>query len=235
VIGRRGQSARRAAVAVCRSSFARSTRRPTLITRARRRWCRNAPATRTTALVHSNLGFLEFCCEISLVVLSVDCKVSEFGSWSPCSTSCGGGISVRSRYVMQHAINGGRLCPHLTEWQTCGDKPCPPQCKVSEWSEWSECSLPCGGGMQTATRTIQFSGYNCPPPSELVQTRPCGLDRCSVDCLVGEWEHSGPCTADCGTGYQKYTRSILRMPAFGGMPCPVLEYVVSEPRSPSTY
>ncbi len=55
-------------------------------------------------------------------------------------------------------------------------------CKVSEWSQWSECSGPCGAGEQTRSRTILTvpanGGQECP---ELTESRGCTMDGASCD------------------------------------------------------
>jgi hypothetical protein len=48
------------------------------------------------------------------------CQVSNFGPWSPCSKSCGGGIQTRSRTVTKD----GSQCPTLREEKTCHAEEC---------------------------------------------------------------------------------------------------------------
>eukprot|EP00095_Tigriopus_kingsejongensis_P001320 maker-scaffold249_size238305-snap-gene-1.12 protein:Tk01320 transcript:maker-scaffold249_size238305-snap-gene-1.12-mRNA-1 annotation:"PREDICTED: hemicentin-1-like" len=40
----------------------------------------------------------------------VDCEWSNYGDWSRCSASCGGGVESRERTVLTEARNGGRRC-----------------------------------------------------------------------------------------------------------------------------
>ncbi|KAB7498374.1 Spondin-2, partial [Armadillidium nasatum] len=49
-----------------------------------------------------------------------DCRVSEWGEWSPCSKTCGIGEQVRERKVLKHSRRGGRPCPNLKEQKWCG-------------------------------------------------------------------------------------------------------------------
>ncbi len=109
--------------------------------------------------------------------LPINCVVSEWSAWSACSAECGGGTQTRTRTVITPAQYGG-TCPPLSETVACNTQPCPINCVVSEWSEWSACSAECGGGTQTRTRTViipaQYGG-TCPPLSETVacNTQPC--------------------------------------------------------------
>ncbi|XP_059485036.1 spondin-2 [Neocloeon triangulifer] len=55
-----------------------------------------------------------------------DCRVSDWGSWEPCSRSCGIGETQRKRTVTKHARRGGSPCPPLTEAKWCGSaRSCP--------------------------------------------------------------------------------------------------------------
>ncbi|XP_025095202.1 spondin-2-like isoform X2 [Pomacea canaliculata] len=50
----------------------------------------------------------------------VDCRVTEWSEWGPCSKTCGYGQRVRSRRVLSHARNGGSVCPLLQQQELCG-------------------------------------------------------------------------------------------------------------------
>ena len=56
---------------------------------------------------------------------SVDCRVSQWSSWSTCSASCGGGRRSRERTVATSPALGGRECPELTDTEECGMSRCP--------------------------------------------------------------------------------------------------------------
>lgn len=55
----------------------------------------------------------------------VDCVVTDWTSWTPCSRSCGGGKQMKARIVSVRAKNGGRKCPRLKETRSCSEQPCP--------------------------------------------------------------------------------------------------------------
>ena len=54
-----------------------------------------------------------------------DCIVEpNWGPWSQCSKSCGGGSQSRTRAILYPAKFGGKPCPPTTQYQACAQKPC---------------------------------------------------------------------------------------------------------------
>jgi hypothetical protein len=50
----------------------------------------------------------------------IDCEVSEWGQWSPCSQPiCGTGNQTRTRTILKRPTVGGRRCPQTQESQLC--------------------------------------------------------------------------------------------------------------------
>merc|ERR1719420_328707 len=70
-----------------------------------------------------------------------DCEVSDWVS-AACSTTCGGGERIKTREIVVKA-NGGSDCPPLEERESCNNQPCPVNCQVGEWQEWTGCSAEC--------------------------------------------------------------------------------------------
>jgi hypothetical protein len=87
-----------------------------------------------------------------------------------------------------------------------------------EVSDWSACSRPCGGGVQTRSvvRKARNGGKSCPPASEL--QRSCNTQACAVNCQVSDW---GNCSASCGGGVR--SRYVTANPQNGGAACPSLQ------------
>ena len=71
----------------------------------------------------------------------VGCIWSEWGTWTSCSASCGGGSQFATRTVDQQATNGGEECSgQPIKSQSCGNSKCPagkfiicniPSCSIS--------------------------------------------------------------------------------------------------------
>jgi hypothetical protein len=158
----------------------------------------------------------------------VDCEVGNWTEWSECSAECGEGTRTRTRSVTKAPMFNGRPCPALLESQSCIDKPCPLDCRVSDWTAWTDCSKSCGGGERNRERTIEtpaLHGGKCYP---LKETEACNTDPCPVDCETSDWTEWGACSRECGGGKKLRTRSILKQAAFGGKACPIPELLVEE-------
>jgi hypothetical protein len=82
----------------------------------------------------------------------VDCEMGEWSGWTSCSSKCGGGIKQRIRTVTRRAQHGGKLCGPESQSMECGMEPCDQNCRLSQWSEWGNCSKACGGGFHMRTR-----------------------------------------------------------------------------------
>ncbi|KAL5248186.1 hypothetical protein ACHWQZ_G017384 [Mnemiopsis leidyi] len=95
-----------------------------------------------------------------------------------------------------------------------------------EWSDygvWSECTVSCGTGTKSRTRTCTNpapanGGADC--VGEAAETEECNTNACPVD---GGWSDYGvwsECSADCGTGTKSRTRTCTNpAPANGGADC----------------
>ncbi|KAK6188476.1 hypothetical protein SNE40_004643 [Patella caerulea] len=83
----------------------------------------------------------------------------EWTSWSECSTTCGGGISQRTRNCQQPQYGGQDCLGNNTDTVSCNENPCPIPGDWFEWSEWSPCSVTCGGGTRTRSRVCDMESY----------------------------------------------------------------------------
>ena len=101
-------------------------------------------------------------------------------------------------------------------------------CEWTPWTQWSSCSVSCGGGVQSETRA-QYLEQNggLPCVGLALNTQQCNKQECvsytnqlsvPVDCKLGPWSEWTPCSETCN-GIQSQTRE--RTPAQnGGKDCP---------------
>lgn len=122
-----------------------------------------------------------------------------------------------------------------------GTCPEPVDCQVSDWSNWSACSLfDCdsrfpNGGVQARSRSITVQPIGGTPCPDLVEYQPCnnmntvttndgtvyGPECVPVACQVGAFTEASGCSVLCGNGIQYFTRSITTLASGGAPPCPV--------------
>jgi hypothetical protein len=153
----------------------------------------------------------------------IDCKMGEWGEFSACDASCGGGVQKRTRKPLVNPNHGGHLCPHDEESKHCNQQGCPLDCTYTAYGEWSACSESCGYGLRSRSRTVstrpEFGGKACPG---VRQTAECNMGLCPIHCSVSSWSPWGHCTKTCGEGQQSRTRVVVRHAHHGGYVCPDL-------------
>ncbi|NXO34104.1 THS7B protein, partial [Locustella ochotensis] len=181
-------------------------------------------------------GYIEEPCTVPC---PFDCKLSDWSSWSPCSSSCGPGVRVRSKWLKEKPYNGGRPCPKLDlRNQVHEAVPCYSECNQYSWEvgPWSPCeinseqnSLHCGEGIQTrkvrCVSTAGDHGVETVPSALCNQAEvPETVQKCSLycpsECAVSDWGQWSPCPQVCDPNImQTRTRQVLRSPV-GSKPCP---------------
>ena len=158
-------------------------------------------------------------------VCASDCKMSSWGSWSPCDRSCApGGWSSRKRDQLAGPANGGTACPAAVQTRHCNTHECPSDCNVGSWSEWGACSVTCNTGTQERLRLVTHQaavgGKACPA---LTEKQACtAVGKCAVACAVSSWSAWSACSKSCGTAAHTRTRSVAVEPVHGGAACPSL-------------
>merc|ERR1719408_1084980 len=136
-----------------------------------------------------------------------DCVVSE---WMPgeCSAECAGGEQTMSRTIVVQP-NGGAACPPLVEKGSCNMQPCPINCVMGDWSEYSACSKDCGGGIMQRSRLViteaEHGGEACGEAIDPVQ---CNVAACDRPCELGMWSDWGECNKACNGGMQTRFREV---------------------------
>lgn len=147
--------------------------------------------------------------------------MTNFGNFGECSKSCGHGSKTRTRAIRSHPTYGGARCPAVYDTSYCYKGPCAIDCQVSEWSDWGQCSQPCGHGYRVATRTVTrqaaLGGEDCPV---LEQYDIC-MNKlwCPHDCQW-EWAQWSSCSRSCGTGIRERHLAVFANATAGGKPCP---------------
>lgn len=148
----------------------------------------------------------------------IDCRLSPYGSWSTCSSasSCGMGMQERSRTVVVPSQHGGASCGNLTESRECDSGiVCSQNCSLGNWSEWSICSVTCGGSVQTRTRSVLSAAVGSGSCGLTTESRACGTANCPVDCVMSEFGEWSSCSHSCGGGTRHKTRRVLVSDAYG--------------------
>lgn len=122
--------------------------------------------------------------------------------------------------------------------------PCPSDCKLSEWSNWSRCSKSCGSGVKVRSKWLREKPYNggrpCPKLDHVNQAQvyevvPC-LSDCSQYVWVAEpwsvWKVSNvDLKENCGEGVQ--TRKVRCMQnTVDGPSDPVEDYLCDPEEMP---
>ncbi|XP_047464396.1 ADAMTS-like protein 1 isoform X2 [Mugil cephalus] len=113
--------------------------------------------------------------------------------WGQCSQSCGGGVQWRQVLCKQRLADGSIMelpdtfCPSKSpsNQQLCGMQDCPAQWVTTEWSQ---CSVTCGNGIQTLQAICRKQGENgrywtidpknCSLLARPIKIRPCSLNHC---------------------------------------------------------
>ncbi|NXF42513.1 PPN protein, partial [Oceanites oceanicus] len=139
----------------------------------------------------------------------------SYGSWSECSSECGGGFQSRLVFcTIDNEIYPDYMCrnkPQPDNNRTCGRQTCP-QTKRWKTGEWGSCSATCGGGTQTrSVYCVAFDGQSsqgvvnnaeCMAFAQQPRSsQPCNMRQCA-SWSTGPWSE---CSASCGEGVQTRT------------------------------
>ena len=160
-----------------------------------------------------------------------DCTLSEFTDWGTCSKPCGSGLQSRTRSVITQPVGptAAPCPPELETYRDCNVHVCPTNCELSAWTNWTQCSKVCGGGVQIRKRWITkfpIGGQDC---SHTEEHRQCNTELC-VDsmCTVSAWSEWSPCPTDCGgvliRATQERTRTTISRGTDGN--CPLLSETI---------
>lgn len=150
----------------------------------------------------SRPGLVESRVRVNNPCCPVDCAITQWTPFSPCSTSCGEvGTQTRTRQVGVRVARCGRE----TEPRRIG----------SDLTRLDPIADPSSLSTPLEPRSI----LPCPALSEAVN---CDPGCCTADCSVSAWSQWGACTKSCGGGTEQRTRQLLINPSCSGVGCPSL-------------
>jgi hypothetical protein len=116
----------------------------------------------------------------------VDCMMSEWSGWSKCTADCEGGVRSHTRSLLVKPKNGGMACNTGEETEACNTMSCDRDCTLARWTDWTPCSVACGGGMQSRAKhvLIPTRGFGKCPKEEgpkRFQEQECNTQDCVGD------------------------------------------------------
>lgn len=87
--------------------------------------------------------------ECNSVLCDIDCVLSAAVETGECSTACGpGSIPIEKRIIVGPVGRNAEPCDSLTGTRSCDLRACQPgECGAFPWSQWTACSVACGGGL----------------------------------------------------------------------------------------
>merc|ERR1719210_3211047 len=95
---------------------------------------------------------------------------------------------------------------------------------MSDWSEWTGCSAPCGKGTTTRERKLLLPNerYSEGCHGALSEALPC-IGKAGMcpkeDCKWSSWQEWSICSASCGGGSRQRARTVVAAPKNGGAAC----------------
>ncbi|CAK8695093.1 unnamed protein product [Clavelina lepadiformis] len=129
-------------------------------------------------------------------------KWSKFGK---CSKTCGGGTKTQTR-TCENGNPGDSGCHMGTDRNTvqCNTQACP---RWSDWDDWMECSVTCGGGTRHSTRECLngvVGDVGCQGSKR--RNDQCNSQKCPTWTAFSGWSK---CSKTCGGGESTNSRTCL--------------------------
>eukprot|EP00930_Biecheleria_cincta_P066153 TRINITY_DN5216_c0_g3_i1.p1 TRINITY_DN5216_c0_g3~~TRINITY_DN5216_c0_g3_i1.p1 ORF type:complete len:1485 (+),score=229.48 TRINITY_DN5216_c0_g3_i1:302-4456(+) len=155
-----------------------------------------------------------------------DCKLSDWSDWHACDVTCGPGVRKRARIIAEKGNILGAKCPtdeaSRTQIESCSMNGCPVDCKMSDWTEWTGCSVTCSSGITERYREnlvhAEYGGRPC-HHNTTYEKKYCSLNPCPVDCEWDDWQDWRGCTTTCGNGTSLRMRIVKTPELHGGQAC----------------
>ncbi|XP_053381729.1 ectin-like [Mercenaria mercenaria] len=121
---------------------------------------------------------------------AIDGEWSNWGMWTTCSDSCGGGTKSRNRSCSNPtpSTNGKQCMGNFEQIGQCNKQLCLGiDGGWSNWGDWNTCSDSCGGGIKSRNRS-------CSNPTPSTNGKQC----------MGNFEQIGQCNKQLCPGIGKY-------------------------------
>eukprot|EP00927_Polykrikos_kofoidii_P065252 TRINITY_DN61032_c0_g1_i1.p1 TRINITY_DN61032_c0_g1~~TRINITY_DN61032_c0_g1_i1.p1 ORF type:complete len:1778 (+),score=249.35 TRINITY_DN61032_c0_g1_i1:101-5335(+) len=167
----------------------------------------------------------------------VDGEWAQWTDWYPCSASCRGGLSWRTRGIKRMANDCGTPpAGDGRQTRSCNDDiSCVKDvdCIFDGWNTWSTCSSNCDG-IKERSRAIAVMAQGCgtacigatqqwsPCNPGIGESKPAGCgEGPPVDCTLSLWSEWSACSSSCGSGHHDRSRKIVSPSSNGGKVCDV--------------
>ncbi|XP_052285321.1 semaphorin-5A-like isoform X2 [Dreissena polymorpha] len=144
---------------------------------------------------------------------SIDGNWSEWSEWTPCTVTCGGGTSLRTRqciypveFMHGSSCNGSSAVAKTCEMQQCAHAEAVGNWQP--WEQWSSCDATCGLATRTRQRSCNDSAsYMAPCPGHDMMNETCGFTHCPEAYSWLPWEQWSSCSSTCGEAARTRQRS----------------------------
>jgi hypothetical protein len=139
---------------------------------------------------------------ITIPCNKVDCKMSQ---WTDGACDSLTGLKMRTRTIETQPFDGGLPCGTTITYEPCAN------CKLSQWTNWSDCNSTTG--LRKRTRTIETQPFNGGKICEETEQ----IEKCAVNCKMSQWSDWSNC--DPNIGNKGRSRYIEIHPLNGGLEC----------------
>ena len=161
--------------------------------------------------------------------VSVDGKYTDWSNFTSCTVSCGTGTRTRHRSCTNSSPkqDGEDCIGKSTQIESCSLRHCPVDGNYSQWTQFTSCSLSCGGGKTYRSRTCtnpkpEYGGLNCSDLGPNQEVKDCNSQPCPINGGYSEWSKFSACSVTCNSGSKTRNRICNNSrPQHGGKDCSV--------------
>ena len=112
------------------------------------------------------------------VATATDCVVSHWGSWAPCSKTCGCGVQFRSRRLDTPPSPGGLDCPQMVGTRSCNERYCEEGAGGADKATAAAlCDVQPVAGTPAPTPRPFFGECHCDPRVDVATDVSCSLEH----------------------------------------------------------